>query len=136
MIRPKLSGNGTDDPPVKRQYRLRDKKRFQEVRERGRCWTHPLCVMCVLPNGLPYSRFGFTASRRVGKAVMRNRSRRRLREIVRQRMTYIRPGYDLVFIARPRMVTATYQELVQAVEDVLHRAGLWAGPEEFAGKGK
>ncbi len=56
---------------------------------------------------------------------MRNRSRRRLREIVRQRMTYIPPGYDIVFIARPRLVTATHAELVQAVEDVLRRARLW-----------
>ena len=114
---------------MKRQFRLRDKKRFREVREKGRCWTHALCVMCVLPNDLPYSRFGFTASRRLGNAVKRNRSRRRLREVVRQRMAHIPPGYDLVFIARPRMLTATHEDLVLAVETLLRRAGLWISGE-------
>ncbi len=81
--------------------------------------------MCVLPNALPYSRFGFTASRRIGKAVVRNRSRRRMREIVRQRMAHIRPGYDVVFIARRRLVNASYEELVAAIESLLRRANLW-----------
>jgi len=64
-------------------------------------------------------------SRRVGKAVVRNRSKRRLREIVRQRMAHIRPGYDVVFIARPSMVHASHEDLVRAVETLLRRAHLW-----------
>lgn len=110
---------------MKRQYRLRDPKRFQQVRRQGRCWAHPLCVLCVLPNGLPYSRFGFSVSRRVGKAAKRNRAKRRLREIVRQRQNSIRPGYDLVFIARPPIVDAPHEALVAAVESLLREARMW-----------
>lgn len=83
-------------------------------------------MLCVLPNDLPFSRFGFSVSRRVGGAVVRNRTKRRLREVVRQRQHQIRPGYDLVFIARPPIVRASHQELVQAVENLLQRAQLWS----------
>lgn len=86
--------------------------------------------MCVLPNGLSYSRFGFTASRRIGKAVVRNRSRRRMREIVRQRIPHIRPGYDVVFIARRPIVRASHAELVQAIEYLLRHADLWVEGNE------
>lgn len=114
---------------MKRTYRLRDRRRFQEVRKRGRCWVHPLCVLCVLPNRLPYSRFGFSVSRRIGKAVARNRAKRRLREIVRQRQNNIRPGYDMVFIARRPIVDASHQALVAAVEGLLREAALWVKPD-------
>lgn len=123
---------------MERRYRLRDPKRFQQVRRQGRCWSHPLCVLCVLPNGLPYSRFGFSVSRRVGKAAKRNRAKRRLREIVRQRQNSIRPGYDLVFIARPPIVDAPHEALVAAVESLLREARLWdarPAPESAASRG-
>ncbi len=83
----------------------------------------------MLPNGLPYSRFGFSVSRRIGKAVVRNRAKRRLREIVRQRQHAIRPGYDIVFIGRRPIVNASHAELVQAVETLLRRAKLWVASE-------
>ncbi len=84
-----------------------------------------------MPNGLGYSRFGFAVSRRIGKAAARNRVKRRLREIVRQRQNNIRPGYDLVFIARRPIVKASHPDLVAAVETLLRRANLWiaATPE-------
>jgi len=110
---------------VQKRYRLREKKRFQQVRGEGRCWAHPLCVLCVLPNDLPYSRFGFSVSRRVGGAVVRNRVKRRLREIVRRCQHHIRPGYDVVLIARRPIVTSTHEELVHAVETLLRRSHLW-----------
>jgi len=110
---------------VQRQYRLREKRQFQQVRGEGRCWAHPLCVLCVAPNHLPYSRFGFSVSRRIGGAVVRNRVKRQLREIVRRRMAHIKPGYDVVLIARRPIVRATHEERVNAVETLLRRARLW-----------
>jgi len=115
---------------MKRRFRVRERARFQQVRGEGQCWAHPLCVLCALPNELPYSRFGFSASRRVGGAVARNRSKRRLREIVRQRQHHIRPGYDVVFIARPPMMRASHEELVRAVVTLLQRARLWEAEDE------
>jgi ribonuclease P protein component len=76
----------------------------------------------MLPNGLPISRIGFSVSKRVGGAVVRNRVRRRLREIVRA--APLKPGRDIVFIARPASATADYATLDQTARALLAREGL------------
>jgi ribonuclease P protein component len=110
---------------VKRRLRLRDRERFRQVREEGRSWAHPILVLCALPNDLPYSRFGFTASRRVGKATVRNRARRRMREATRVRTQRVEPGWDLVLIARLPIVGSSFGEIEAACETLFRRAGLW-----------
>ena len=109
---------------MKRVYRLRERSRFDQIRREGKCWAVPFVVLCVLPNDLAWSRFGFSVSRRVGKAVVRNRVRRRMREVVRLRRARIAPGWDLVFIARPPIVRADYQEIEGAIEELLEKAKL------------
>jgi ribonuclease P protein component len=110
---------------VKRRQRLRERNRFQQVREAGNSWAHPILVLCALPNDLPGSRFGFTASRRVGKAVARNRARRLLREAARQSVPNIEPGWDLIFVARPAIRGARFADVAEACRMLLRRAALW-----------
>ena len=74
----------------------------------------------VLPNNLPYSRFGYSINKKIGKAVVRNRIRRLLKEIIRK--VKIVPGFDIVFIARSKSVDVTYFELEKAVLKLLGRA--------------
>jgi ribonuclease P protein component len=109
---------------VKRRYRLRDKEQFQLVRRRGRSLSSRLLVLCFLPNGLGHSRFGFSVSRRIGSAVTRNRVKRQLREVIRLRMHQIRPGWDMVFIARPPIRSANFQDMNAACARLLWRASL------------
>lgn len=109
---------------MQRRYRLRDNEQFRRVREDGRSWSHHLLVLCALPNELEHSRFGFSVSKRVGKAVVRNKVKRLLREATRARQSLVVPGHDLVFIARNPIGGADYREVDQAVEQLLARAGL------------
>ncbi|WP_170200178.1 ribonuclease P protein component [Litorilinea aerophila] len=109
---------------MKRRYRVRDNKRFQEIRRRGRSYSDALLVLCALPNDLPYSRFGFSVSSRIGNAVARNRIKRRLREAVRLRMDSVKPGWDVVFIARNPIRSADYQAMDAACARLLRRAHL------------
>jgi ribonuclease P protein component len=60
----------------------------------------------------------------VGQAVVRNRVKRRVREAVRARLPRLRGGKDLVWIARPASATATYTEIVAAVDELLGRSRL------------
>jgi ribonuclease P protein component len=107
---------------VKRRYRLADKERFRLVRQTGVSHTHPLLVLCLLPNGLSFSRCGFTVSRRLGKAVERNRARRRMQEAVRLVWDLIEPGWDIVWVARPPLGAAKFPAIQDACIRLLRRA--------------
>ncbi|MBI1879624.1 MAG: ribonuclease P protein component, partial [Chloroflexi bacterium] len=62
---------------MKRQHRLRHNLDFQRVRRNGKSNASPLMVLAFLRNELDYSRFGFVVNKRLGKAVLRNRIKRR-----------------------------------------------------------
>jgi ribonuclease P protein component len=80
--------------------------------------------MKALPNGLSLSRYGFSVTKKVGKAVQRNRLKRLLREIVR--LQVLKPGWDIVFIARREAVAADFHQLERAVTKLLAQAQLYA----------
>jgi ribonuclease P protein component len=101
------------------------------VYSKGSSLVSDLVVMKTLPNGLTLSRYGFSVSRRVGKAVVRNRVKRLLREILR--LTPLQPGWDIVFIARPLAAGANYTRLEKSVKVLLSRAGLLSREYEEAG---
>ena len=113
--------------------RLRKAREFARVRQQGRSVGGALLSLGWVANGLPGVRCGYAISKRVGGAVVRNRVKRRLRDILRLQVKagQIAPGYDLVWIARPGAAQATYQDLAAEVEHLLRRGRLWraAAPE-------
>lgn len=109
------------------QY-LTKKLQYESVYNKGSSWVSKEVVIRVLPNGLDLTRYGLIVSKRVGKAVVRNRVKRLLREIVRQ--TPLQPGYDVVFIARAPAVEANYSSLGKSVKGLLLQAGLIVGEYE------
>ncbi len=111
---------------------MRRNQRFQEIRSKGKSQGSDLLVLCALPNGLPHSRFGFSVSARIGGAVERNRVKRRLREIMRLRAAVIKPGWDIVLIARRPIRNARYADLDATCARLLGRAHLLL--EEGAGR--
>jgi ribonuclease P protein component len=107
---------------MQRAQRLRRPADFQRVRAVRRSWGHPLLVLYVAPNDGQATRLGISVGKRVGKAVVRNQVKRRVREAVRHRYAALRPGHDLVFIARAPAATAEWPALRDATEDLLRRA--------------
>ena len=84
---------------------------FEQVKKKGQAQRGPLLVVSVLrENGLAF-RAGFVTSRTIGRAVVRNRVRRRLREIVRKHQPDMIGGVWIVTIARAPAAAATYLEL-------------------------
>lgn len=107
------------------EQRLTKDSQFATVVKEGRTWVHSLMLLKTLPNGLEFNRCGFVVSRRVGKAVVRNQVKRRMREVAR--LTPITPGWDLVFIARSEAAGAQYRDLKAAMIALLRRAHLLSG---------
>ena len=107
---------------MKRWQRLKDKKRFQDIFSVGRTWPGKLVVLKGLPNDLEYNRYGFAVGKRLGKAVLRNRIKRRLRECALQ--IPLRTGWDLVFVARQSVATVDYQALKCGIRELVNKAHL------------
>lgn len=107
---------------IKRQERLRRRKDFDAVFRRGRSWNSELLVLRTLANDLDHNRFGFVTSKRVGRAVVRNRVRRLLSEAVR--VQPLKAGWDVVFSAKGAAAQADFDEINRAVIGLLAKANL------------
>jgi ribonuclease P protein component len=118
---------------VRRRHRLKSNDRFRQVRRQGKSCKERRIILLYLENDLPYSRFGFTASRRVGNAVKRNRARRLMRESVRLQFETIATGWDMVFIARPFILGSSFSEVDADCRRALDRAGLRQQPAPVTG---
>ncbi|RLT49424.1 MAG: ribonuclease P protein component [Chloroflexi bacterium] len=103
---------------------LRNRADFERVRRTGRSWTHPFAVLVAGANNLPHSRFGFVASRQVGNAVVRNRSKRVLRAAVRATITQVPAGWDVILIARNGLRQRGLAEALVALRHLLRAAAL------------
>jgi len=111
-----------------KRHRLAHRGQFDRVRRSGHSWAGPLLVLVALANASPDTRFGFLVSKRVGKAVVRNRVRRLLREAARARLPALPVGWDLILIARTGAAQADLLSIVASLNSLLLRANLVVAP--------
>ena len=91
--------------------------------------SHPLLAARVLRTDLETTRFGMATGRAIGSAVVRNRVRRRIREALRSMGPLIRPGWDVLLIARSGLVEVDYATLVKTLRRQLIRGGVVEGSD-------
>jgi ribonuclease P protein component len=103
---------------------LRRKAEFEAIASAGSTRSTRLLVLKSLPRVQAPTRIGLSVSRAVGGAVQRNRVKRRLRELVRERYDELETGWDLLLIARPDAARATYPELREALGSLLRRSSI------------
>ncbi len=85
--------------------RLRKKSQFEEVFKKGKSRGGDLFLVKIKENNLPYSRFAFVVPSRVfKKAVERNKTKRRLREVIRKMKEEIKEGKDVIIIVKSSRV--------------------------------
>lgn len=92
---------------------------FKKAYTQGKSYGNRNLVLYVRKNNLGYTRVGFTVSKKVGTAVVRNKIKRRLREIFREYEDSIKEGFDLIFIARTNVPDISFKELKSAFHHIL-----------------
>jgi ribonuclease P protein component len=107
---------------VKEPCFLTNRAQYTLVYRQGKVWANSLLVMKAMPNGLSLSRYGFSVTKKVGKAVQRNHLKRLFREIMK--LQSLKSGWDIVLIARSVAVNTDYHQLERAVTKLLARAQL------------
>lgn len=86
-------------------------------------------VLYARKNRTAANRIGITVSKKLGKANVRNRVRRRLREVYRLNEERFQPGWDIVVVARTRAIKAPFEKLTEAYLSLAEKAGILSPAE-------
>lgn len=105
---------------------------FRKLYNRGQSSVTKYLVLYARPNRLSENRVGVTVGKKLGKAVVRNRVRRRMREIYRIHEEQFLPGYDIVVVVRSRAVDADFETLQTAYLCAARKLGLLHGKDDEA----
>ena len=97
---------------------------FRRLYGRGKSAVNPCLALYCRRNSLGYSRLGLTVGVKLGKAVVRNRTRRRIMAAYRLHEHQFLPGYDLVVVARVKAGHSRYREIERSLLSLADRLGL------------
>ena len=112
--------------------RLKKKKDIEKVFKKGKRFKEDFLILKITKNALSQTRFGFVVSQKVSKkAVIRNKIKRRLREMVSKKGKKLkkgrhplvtRPGMDIVLIALPGLETKDFWEIDETLNKLFKKA--------------
>lgn len=97
---------------------------YLRLYKRGKSFVNPSLVLYYTKNKLKMNRIGITTSKKIGKAVERNRARRIIREAYRQIEPETLTGYDFVFVARGRTVKLKSTDIKNVLMKLFSSAGV------------
>lgn len=104
---------------------LKENHIFQRLYHKGRSCAGKYMVVYCRENRSQTNRIGYTVGKKLGHAVVRNRARRRLREVYRLAEQNLRPGLDVVVVARSRCVDAKFTALQDEFARLAKKVNLW-----------
>ena len=108
---------------------LKKNHEFRRLYQKGASAAGGALVIYCRKNKLGRNRLGLTASVKLGGAVVRNRARRRMREVYRLNSPRLCRGYDFILVARGRTLTASWQELNGIFARLCRKLGVWREEE-------
>ena len=106
---------------------LKKNHEFKRLYNKGKSAVSLYAVVYIRRNGKAENRLGITVSTKLGGAVGRNRIRRRLKEIYRLNEAGLKPGHDIVIVARTKSREAEFRELQSSVLSLFRKLDILAG---------
>jgi len=117
-------------------YRLKKNYEFSKVYRRGKSFANDKLVLYIFKNKKninatsgTYSKIGVSVSKKVGNSIVRSRCKRLITESFRLNYSKIYKGYDFIFIVRKPLKGKNYQQVNEAVTNLLAKAGLYKNEE-------
>lgn len=113
---------------MKAAVTLKENYEFRRTYQKGVSAVSPVMVLYCRKNRLGRNRLGMVSSTKLGHAVVRNRCRRRLREVYRLEKPQLKTGYDIILVARSRTATAPWLELQKQFRRLCRKVDLMKEP--------
>ena len=113
---------------MKAAVTLKENYEFRRTYQKGVSAVSPVMVLYCRKNRLGRNRLGLVSSTKLGHAVVRNRCRRRLREVYRLEKPQLKTGYDIILVARSRTPTAPWPELQKQFRRLCRKVDLLKEP--------
>ena len=109
---------------MKHTISLKQNHEFRRLYNKGKSAVSPYFVIYCRKTGRPVNRLGITTGVKLGNAVKRNRARRRIRALYHTCEEKILPGYDMVIVARSRVIYGRYSDLARSFNQLIKKLGL------------
>ena len=104
---------------MEKKYRLRKNMEFKTVYSVGKKFWNRNFILYIRKNNKDETRAGFTITKKHGNAVVRNKIRRRMKEVYRLNFNNLKVGYDLVFIPKINIKNISYSELENSMIHIM-----------------
>lgn len=95
---------------------------FKRLYYRGKSFGCPYFVLYIMKTNSKVNRIGFTVSKKIGKAVLRNRARRLMYESFRLSEPQIKSGYYMVMVARAEILNTDFNMICKSLDRILKKA--------------
>ena len=103
---------------------LKENRQFQRAYRRGKSYVSPILVTYIIKNNTNNLKIGITTSKKIGKAVMRNRCRRIIRAAFNELKGGLKNGYDIVFVARAKTPFVKSTDILREMKKHLQQANV------------
>lgn len=110
---------------LKRENRLKKRYQFDYVYKHGTRFSSKFVTIYVTPSKTNHIKVGFAVSKKIGHAVVRNKVRRRLREVVYPLVPKIKQANNLIVLAKEGITEASFENLKKQLNELITKAGLF-----------
>lgn len=113
---------------MQKENRIRKNREFQNIYKKSKRYYNRDFKILTKNNNLDYPRFGFTITRKFGKANKRNKTRRRLKEIIRNNLDKFESGKDYIILPKYHVIDMEFKDIEKSLlhlADKITRVKKW-----------